>query len=138
MPIWYHAKSNAWRNVFNLGPAVKCLRKNHKVRLVGEAETLARRLGAARHVARRDCKCCACKDTRRECRPRRCANPHQCYLRAREMMDLLQNKWNPMHAQPEDYEDGQFEADENGDPEMVEFNPLVTVKGTISDTFRIF
>ncbi|KAJ7183005.1 hypothetical protein C8R43DRAFT_869252, partial [Mycena crocata] len=108
------------------------------MRLVGDAEVLARRLGTARHVARRDCKCVACKDTRRECRPRRCANPHQCYLRASLMMNLLQDKWNPLRAQPEDYEEHQFDAGANDDPEMVEFNPQVTVSGTVSDTFRIF
>ncbi|KAJ7288715.1 hypothetical protein C8J57DRAFT_1494988 [Mycena rebaudengoi] len=55
MPIWYHAKSTAQRGVFNRGPAVGCLRKNHGVRLVCDAEL---------------------KDTRRECRPRRCSNSH--------------------------------------------------------------
>ncbi|KAJ7235978.1 hypothetical protein C8J57DRAFT_1088557, partial [Mycena rebaudengoi] len=34
MPIWYHAKSTAQRGIFNRGPAVECLRKKHKVRLV--------------------------------------------------------------------------------------------------------
>ncbi|KAJ7234271.1 hypothetical protein C8J57DRAFT_1078003, partial [Mycena rebaudengoi] len=34
MPIWYHAKSTATRRLFNYGPEVRCLKYNHKMRLV--------------------------------------------------------------------------------------------------------
>ncbi|KAJ6478857.1 hypothetical protein C8R47DRAFT_922653, partial [Mycena vitilis] len=76
-----------------------------------------------------------CKETRKECRPRRCTNPHKCYLRAQAMLDSLQSKWNPQRPQPEDYE--QFPSGD-ADPEWVEFNPVVTTEGTITDVFRIF
>jgi exonuclease III len=137
MPIWYHAKSEATKRLFNIGVEVKCLKTNHKIRLVGEAEDLARRAGCNRHRARKDCKCDACKETRKECRPRKCANPHKCYTHARKMLDSLQDKWNPMRPQPEDYEENPEHREEN-DPEWVEFNPTITTHGKITDTFRIF
>ncbi|KAJ7044018.1 hypothetical protein C8F04DRAFT_942895, partial [Mycena alexandri] len=34
MPIWYHNKSSAKKKLFNRGPEIKCLRRNHQVRLV--------------------------------------------------------------------------------------------------------
>ncbi|KAJ6615746.1 hypothetical protein B0H10DRAFT_1800811 [Mycena sp. CBHHK59/15] len=148
MPIWYHKKSSATCALFNLGPKVKCLRKNHGTRLVRDVETLSHRLGSNRHRARRDCDCNACKETRRECRPGGCRNPHKCYLRARAMLSSLQNKWNPLQPQPEDYEE---EPGVNGgpeqDPDMMEFNPNVKVdpihprrtsRGAITDAFHIF
>ncbi|KAJ7680155.1 hypothetical protein B0H17DRAFT_1232324, partial [Mycena rosella] len=130
MPIWYHNKSSATRALFNLGPEVQCLKKNHLVRLVGDAERLARRRNAPRHRAQRNCRCDACAATRRECRPRRCQNPHLCYARAYEMMASLQHKWNPP-TQRATKEPGE-------DPEMVEFNPDVTTQGTLTNVFCIF
>jgi ribonuclease HI len=137
MVIWYHKKSEVPRTLFNRRPEVECLRKNHKMRLVGEAKKLALRIGSTRRIARRNCNCTACTDTRRECRPRRCANPHKCYVRAQAMLDSLEGKWNPMCPQPEDYE-GNQQANDEQDPDIVEFNPIVTTHGTITDVFRIF
>ncbi|KAJ7237246.1 hypothetical protein C8J57DRAFT_953533, partial [Mycena rebaudengoi] len=34
MPIWYHTKSTANKNLFNKGVEVRCLKYNHKMRLV--------------------------------------------------------------------------------------------------------
>jgi hypothetical protein len=53
----------------------------------------------------------------------------------RDLLDALEEKWDPREPQPEDYEDGPVEG---ADEETVEFDARVTTHGTIADTFRIF
>ncbi|KAF7367382.1 DNA polymerase epsilon catalytic subunit [Mycena sanguinolenta] len=53
------------------------------------------------------------------------------------MLESLQDKWNPMCPQPEDYEN-QNQADNQDDPDWIEFNPKVTVEGELTEAFRIF
>ncbi|KAJ7729902.1 hypothetical protein B0H16DRAFT_1330112, partial [Mycena metata] len=86
---------------------------------------------------RKNCRCEACKDTRRECRPQKCASPHKCYLKTKDLLDSLQDKWNLMRPQPEDYEND-HETEDLNDPEWVEFNPKVTETRGLTETFRIF
>ncbi|KAJ6621979.1 hypothetical protein B0H10DRAFT_2214790 [Mycena sp. CBHHK59/15] len=56
---------------------------------------------------------------------------------ARDMLNSIHDKWNPMRNQPEDYEN-EHQPEDPDNPEWIEFNPKVTTEGEIGDTFRIF
>ncbi|KAJ6524574.1 hypothetical protein B0H19DRAFT_972001, partial [Mycena capillaripes] len=134
--IWYHPKTDATRSMFNRGEQTECLKKNHKIITVGDAERMALKRGTARHSNRRNCRCNACTEVRQTCP--QCRAPWRCYERARIMLNSLDNKWNPLEPQPEDYEDdmGNRAVPENENENI--FDLRITVKGTLADTFRIF
>ncbi|KAJ6539601.1 hypothetical protein B0H19DRAFT_869037, partial [Mycena capillaripes] len=135
MPIWYHRKSYADRSVYNQDvEVVQCLRNNHKIRLVRDAVALGKKKDAPRHRPVWYCRCSACRITRVITL---CKNPHECYCKARELLDALEEKWDPREPQPEDYEDNQLPR-EGQEEETVGFDPRITTHGTIADTFRIF
>ncbi|KAJ6537174.1 hypothetical protein B0H19DRAFT_962629, partial [Mycena capillaripes] len=60
----------------------ECLKVNHNMMSVDDAETIARKLGTARHRAREDCKCNACNEERTRYK---CKAPHKCFVNTREM-----------------------------------------------------
>ncbi|KAJ3966699.1 hypothetical protein EV361DRAFT_933969, partial [Lentinula raphanica] len=122
MPMWLHIEAE-----------VKCLKKNHAVRTVGDAETLARKSQTARHTKRSNCKCTACTDTRRTTP---CNNPGRCFAKARQLIHCLPPKWNPMVRQNEDVEPEDLPIPEN--EESRTFDWRITTKGNLSDAFRIF
>ncbi|KAK7016022.1 hypothetical protein R3P38DRAFT_2543154 [Favolaschia claudopus] len=84
--IWYHKQSTANRQLFNANRVNDCLKRKHKMMLVGDAEILARKAQTNRHTSRRDCKCIACSDTRTASG---CAHPNQCFAKARTMLMSL-------------------------------------------------
>jgi hypothetical protein len=66
-----------------------------------------------------------------------CQNPNACYSKARDLLNALEEKWDPREPQPEDHEE--YHAPEaEADQETVDFDPGITTHGTIADTFRIF
>jgi hypothetical protein len=133
MPIWYHRKSYANRYLYNQGvEVVECLKKNHKVKLVRDAVMLGAKRDAPHHKPQKGCRCATCRITRAITG---CKNPHQCYSKARDLLDALEEKWDPREPQPEDYED-ELVHEEGTDEETVEFDARVTTHGTIADTFR--
>ncbi|KAJ7448282.1 hypothetical protein B0H11DRAFT_1744415, partial [Mycena galericulata] len=137
--VWYHEKSRADNRLFNSGQAVPCLRVKHRVVTVGDAEILARKTGTARHTARRDCHCVSCNDMRNTVG---CNAPHLCFKKARDMLDSLPQKWNPLRAQPEDYEEDDWQTNNtdaaaNTEDGTVTFNTKITQQ-TLADTLRIF
>ncbi|KAJ3737947.1 hypothetical protein EV360DRAFT_58583, partial [Lentinula raphanica] len=131
MPIWYHIESRSIRHL-NRGRESSCLRDNHQVCTVGEAETLAKMKGTPRHTNRRDCRCTSCTRVRSTTK---CNAPNRCMNRAKQLLDTLPEKWNPCSVLPEDFE-----------PQVVEvprrregtFDPRITTRGSLSDAFRIF
>ncbi|KAJ6548853.1 hypothetical protein B0H19DRAFT_855805, partial [Mycena capillaripes] len=136
LTIWYHIKSTANCGAFNRGTETICLKSKHKVVTVGETETLARRLATVGHISRRNCSCPACTQTRIECST--CISSHKCYMRARFLLNTLEDKWNPLRPQPEDYE-----ALDAANPAPLRehesrFNPKITTEGDLTGTFRIF
>jgi hypothetical protein len=143
MPVWYHRFSGGDRRLFNTNKhTVKCMKEKHKIHFVRDARELSRKAGAPRHTYRIDCQCAACQITREIMK---CTHPHLCYAKARELLDSLQNKWDPRGMQPEDYEEyqapGAREEDpplEEGEEAPVQFDSRVTTKGTLADVFRIF
>lgn len=80
------------------------------------------------------CRCATCRLTRAMSG---CTTPHSCFCRARELLNVLHDKWNPGKAQPEDYEEAPTEIGTPEDDETM-FDPRITTHGTIADTFRIF
>ncbi|KAJ3845828.1 hypothetical protein EV368DRAFT_20285, partial [Lentinula lateritia] len=75
MPIWLHIEAVKLRRL-NRSREVECLKSNHNVQTVGDAETIARKLRTTRHTNRSDCKCTACTEIRRTSI---CKNPGRCF-----------------------------------------------------------
>ncbi|KAK0219230.1 hypothetical protein IW262DRAFT_1248647, partial [Armillaria fumosa] len=113
--------------------ASKCLRMNHNLQTVGEAEELAQLLDDPNHnTTSRNlrCSCYICEAMKENLN---CTNPNECLLRAKELMDTLPQKWDPRFMLPEDYEDSPTPVDEG-----IEFDRRVTTYGMIANTFHIF
>ena len=139
MPIWLHGEADGRMRRRNHSKASKCLQTAHKLVTVGEAEKLAANLEQADHKPRRNCACAKCKAIRHETG---CQNPHACFTRAKDLLDLLPIKWDPRQAQPEDTEvlppEPQIEAKEGEEEAWIPFRDSITTKGDLSDIFRIF
>lgn len=125
--IWYHIKSTADRGLFNRGAEILCLKAKHMIKTVGDTETLARRFSSQHHRNRPNCACPACAAIRTECP--QCSNPHKCYRKARDLLNSLEDKWNPLPPQPEDYEDAPGQPFVLTEKEAM-FNPKITTGGT--------
>jgi len=135
MPIWFHIQSNEIRK-YNHGRESHCLRANHKIKTVGKMENLALCLQDPNHKNRRDCRCENCKSARDIVG---CKNPHKCFVRAHKLLACLPDKWNPMKAQPEDYENIENNAGGLNIARNVQiFNHRISITGSLSDAFRIF
>ncbi|KAJ7247772.1 hypothetical protein C8J57DRAFT_1080606, partial [Mycena rebaudengoi] len=136
MPVWYHSMSFGDKNLWNKPPAVvECLKKKHRIKLVKDAEALADKMNAPNHsTTQPDCGCGSCSLTRAITG---CEHPGKCYKKCKALLDVLEEKWDPRYAQPEDYEDD-IAPQPSDDPDTVEFDPRITTHGTIGDTFRIF
>ena len=139
MPMWMHGEANERLRRLNHSRASKCLQDNHALCKVGDAEQIAKGLEDPNHKARRNCACAACKAARRTSA---CSNPHACFTRANELLNLLPEKWDPRRAQPQDTEKPPQRSrpqlgDEEGD-EWTPFNAAITTKGDLSDIFRVF
>ncbi|KAJ6544197.1 hypothetical protein B0H19DRAFT_853797, partial [Mycena capillaripes] len=87
-----------------------------------------------RHKFRVDCKCSACRVTKAITGWR---HPHLCFQKSRELLDSLEEKWDPRYMQPKDFEEYQTPTAE-ADSETAEFDSRVTTDGTLADIFRIF
>ncbi|KAF8059889.1 hypothetical protein FPV67DRAFT_1424514, partial [Lyophyllum atratum] len=127
-PIWYH--SNAARRIrfMNQGAASKCLKDNHAVWSVGDAESLAKRLNSPNHCASSECECATCLEVESQYG---CMNPHGCFSRAKSLLDALPPKWDPR---------AMIEMDQLAeDPEewTIFWREIVT-EGSLAEIFRIF
>ena len=139
MPMWMHGEANDKLRRLNHSKASKCLQSNHNLRTVGDAENIAGGLDNPGHKARSNCACTACKAARRTTT---CPNPHACFARATELLDLLPEKWDPRRMQPQDTEVRPHRSrpqpgDEEGE-EWTPFDAAITTKGNLSDIFRVF
>ncbi|KAK0227423.1 hypothetical protein EDD85DRAFT_754994, partial [Armillaria nabsnona] len=132
MPIWYHTKSEATRRMFNSGEQVKCLKIRHKIKTVGDAEKLAWSLGGNRHTQRGKCSCEACKYAQEQVG---CKSPCKCFQKAKNMLDSLPLKWNPLSNSPAEVMGDEAEELE-GDIRI--FIPHLVTTGSLADMFRIF
>ncbi|KAF8869203.1 hypothetical protein CPB85DRAFT_1241644, partial [Mucidula mucida] len=130
MPIWYHIKSKGMRGLFNRGVQVKCLKMRHEVRTVGDAEKLALLTGGNRHTHRQKCACDPCK----EARDKGCEHPYKCFAKAKDLLNSLPEKWNPLLNKPEDEPERLHDEDE----ENTLFKRHLTMEGSLGNVFRIF
>lgn len=136
MPIWDHAQGEktTGRSLASRSAATNCLKKNHRVRTVGECERLATALADDAHEGTRNCTCRRCEAC---VAIDGCSNPHRCYSRAAQLMATLPPKWDPRGTHPEDQErldDEEGEGEEIATP----FDRRITTHGLLADTFRIF
>ncbi len=139
MPLWDHEKADS-RKLGRLTMPSKlrsCLIDRHEVRTVGDFVALAMALESPMHRRKASCKCAKCNHLRVTVG---CENPFACASRARDMLDTLPHKWNPLKSQPEDCEvrqRGTPEEREN-DEIMVTFDRNVTTYGDLGQAVRIF
>ncbi|KAH9851488.1 hypothetical protein C2E23DRAFT_716373, partial [Lenzites betulinus] len=140
MPMWGHAQTNErdMRKLTRRAGATRCLIKHHGARTVGDFEALASRLGGPEHKPNARCTCRGCEHAIAE---QACSNPHRCWTKAKQMMDLLPKKWDPRGEHPEDYEDKEMrdavEETKHMDSAIL-FDKRITTRGALADTFRIF
>ncbi|KAH9858719.1 hypothetical protein C2E23DRAFT_710803, partial [Lenzites betulinus] len=140
MPMWGHAHTNEkeMKKLTRRSGATRCLIKNHGAKTVGDFETLANRLEGAEHKPSERCTCRSCEHAITE---QACSNPHRCWSKAKQMLDLLPQKWDPRGEHPEDYEDKEM-RDAEEETRYLEgaalFDRRITTRGTIAETFRIF
>ncbi|KAJ3858590.1 hypothetical protein EV359DRAFT_52058 [Lentinula novae-zelandiae] len=132
MPIWLHSESKEIKRQHN-NNVCRCLRKNHDVKTVGDAEKIAKLTHTTRHTNRRNCACTSCRNIRQNTE---CTHPNRCYDKAQELLNLLPAKWNPNSRLPEDYEPE--ELDPAGYRDGKTFDWRITTKGNLANTFRIF
>ena len=132
MPIWYHSESPDIRKMFHSQES-ECLRVNHHIITVHDAEKIVRYLQHPNHKPRSNCGCNKCRETRLNSQ---CPNPHKCFLKAQALLGKLPEKWNPMNEFPEDYEN--IEPPPQEDENLRPFNYKITQYGTLADAFRVF
>ncbi|EIW59709.1 RNase H, partial [Trametes versicolor FP-101664 SS1] len=141
MPVWYHIGEESGRSMANT-KAGKCLRKNHGVKTVAQADLVTRRLRPEDpdHVPRRDCECAECVSDRME---RGCENPHKCALAAERLVERLRPMWNLAQDGAADglsltqcRKEANVEARAND--ERILFEPSITQDSSLSSVFRAF
>ncbi|KAK0209607.1 hypothetical protein IW262DRAFT_1238206, partial [Armillaria fumosa] len=132
-PIWFHSEANPRIRLLTQSSASICLRDNHNLRTVGEAEDLSLFLDDPNHSSSRRNLACSCYICEAMSENIGCSNPNECLIRAKELLDTLPKKWDPRFMIPEDYKEGPNPQDEG-----YEFDRRITTHGTIADAFRIF
>ncbi|OJT14670.1 Transposon TX1 uncharacterized 149 kDa protein [Trametes pubescens] len=136
MPIWDHAQMDGRtaRRLSAKSAVVHCLKHKHGVKTVGDCEKMAAHLQITGHQPTQRCTCRNCED---QVVSARCANPHRCFIRAKQLLDALPPKWDPRGVHPEDYESEDVAGLER-ELDATVFDRTVTTMGTLEDTFRIF
>ncbi|KAJ4469749.1 hypothetical protein C8J55DRAFT_386713, partial [Lentinula edodes] len=132
MPIWFHIESPKIRRL-NRSQESKCLLHKHNVRTVGDTENIARMTRTARHTRKQDCHCTSCVGIQTQTG---CKNPYRCISKARELLNTLPQKWNPLRKLPEDSEPAELPPNISNDSQV--FDWRITTQGTLTDAFRIF
>ncbi|KAH9839781.1 uncharacterized protein C8Q71DRAFT_677175, partial [Rhodofomes roseus] len=141
LPIWYHL--NASKRLRRLDNTLlsKCLRQHHNIIHVADIMLLSQHDFIPMNGESDDtqCNCTSCAlATASGCR-----HPLKCIDAARRILYALDYKWDPYADSPNDglsltqhRKDSNAEALDN-DGEVV-FNPSVTERGGIAETFRLF
>lgn len=137
MPMWDHNQTErkGMGRLSAKSATTTCLKRNHGLRTVGDFEGLAR---ALENTAHRPTMRCTCTDCEAQITSSKCANPHRCYIRAKQILDLPPPKWDPRKEQPEDYEDEDYAWAKGLGVEAEVVDRRVTMKGPLSETFRVF
>ena len=128
-PIWYHSDADRRIHLLNHGTASNCLKENHAVWMVGDAEHFALQMYTPNHRASSECECRACLETELQ---DSCMNPHGCFSKAKMLLDTLPPKWDPRTVVKD--EQPVVEPDE----EWTTFERQMVTEGTVAEIFRIF
>ncbi len=138
-PMWGHAHANRLRlsRLSTPSKLIACMRAVHAVATVGDFIQLADVLNDAEHRPSARCNCEGCAPLRDDTR---CANPHLCATRAKDILDTLPGKWDPRTRQPEDYERKAKDAlrREGIETDLIPFDRCITTYGDLGQVFRIF
>ncbi|KAF5352050.1 hypothetical protein D9758_009406 [Tetrapyrgos nigripes] len=140
MPIWHHIQADPRIKRLTNSQASKCLMEKHRLTTVGQAEDLAAPLVTTterRSLHRRNDRC-VCRDCQEVRQRHNCTHPHQCMLRAEELLNTLPQKWDPRREQPEDYEIGPDDHEGPRERNVETFDYRISTTGNLSDIFRIF
>ncbi|PPQ81543.1 hypothetical protein CVT24_000305, partial [Panaeolus cyanescens] len=101
-PIWYHPGLRKNARLPTEGKTARdCLRKNHKIRTVGDMLQLAQITTPAEHLENNECECRMCMNLEQSVN---CVTPHKCRSTAISWIDALNSKWNPLDENDEDIE----------------------------------
>ncbi|KZV81862.1 hypothetical protein EXIGLDRAFT_627794, partial [Exidia glandulosa HHB12029] len=111
----------------------------HKCRTVRDAASLAEILTNGRHKKRKNCACDQCKAIRLHTA---CENPHKCAETAKQILNQLQPKWNPLYNKPVDNLDlNPMQQEANAQAILlntpVRFDPNTSAPH-LSETYRVF
>ncbi|KAH7873057.1 uncharacterized protein C8R40DRAFT_1051189, partial [Lentinula edodes] len=91
-PIWYHNNADSRIRLLNNSRASECLRSMHNLQTVGQAEDMAKDLETPEHISWNECECRNCVRAAEE---NGCQHPHNCFTRAKALLDTLEPKWDP-------------------------------------------
>jgi hypothetical protein len=138
LPIWFHLGASDNIKKLNNHLYANCLRDNHKVRSVGELETLTRRQDPL-HRKHKECPCHHCALDRTIL----CKKPFKCQQLAKDLLTCILPKWNPetsttpysLHISPEQIPSNR-ETDKSKAPIM--FDPTFPSPKSIDEGFRVF
>ncbi|KAH9849472.1 hypothetical protein C2E23DRAFT_685388, partial [Lenzites betulinus] len=140
MPMWdnVHTDEKCMKRLTKRSGATRCLLVNHDAKTVGDFEDLAKGLQSGKH---KPTKRCTCNDCEKMIVEKGCSDPHRCWTKAKQILDLLPPKWDPRNRHPEDYEETErrsaIEA-AKGEEGVDVFDRRITTKGGVAETFRIF
>ncbi|KAJ3870911.1 hypothetical protein F5051DRAFT_434274 [Lentinula edodes] len=97
---------------------------------VGQAEDMAKVLETPEHISRNECECRNCVRAAEE---NGCQHPHDCFTRAKALLDTLEPKWDPRtpSQEEEDMEPITIEG-------WCEVDTRMTTSGKLSNAMRIF
>jgi len=108
----------------------ECLRENHQLRTVGDAEMAAAGLNDPDHVADPNCLCESCIIAGDG---KGCNHPHFCFVRAQKLLDTLPPKWDPR----KEVTRGECDEENEGQEGAI-VSRCTSVVRTLADMFRVF
>ena len=139
LPIWYHLGALPELRKLNNTPVSDCLRNVHGVMKVHDLVLMSNTHPDNPPATPGPCECAVCTAARRE----GCRDPTRCRTAARRLLCLIKPKWDPTESPSPDgltmsagARERNLERAAAG--EMVDFDPSVTDRTTLSDVFRAF
>jgi exonuclease III len=119
MPIWLHREDPKRMGKRELNSdAARCLRDNHKLLTVGDAERMAKIPIPANHMEYDECECTTCMVI--ETATNDCRNPARCHRTAIYLLNHLPPKWDPRGEKPEDNKTEPEHSSGTGNPRSLE------------------
>ncbi|KAF5376091.1 hypothetical protein D9615_007753 [Tricholomella constricta] len=133
--IWYHSEADPKIRRLNSSKASACLKDNHGLMTVGNAEVIAEMLLDPHHQAHNECECTGCIHMDEILG---CKYPHACATRARDLLNTLPPKWDP-RVVPDNLVENRTPDDEHDeDPDWIPFQRCLPTVDSLADVFRVF